>query len=84
MAIRRKIANGLGAVSLALFIVPLVYIAVPERFPYHSLTESLVLVGGIGGSFLSAVLAGLLGSRRWFIAVLGAALDIVALWGFSP
>ena len=84
MAIRRKIANGLGAASLALFTVPLVYIAIPERFAHHALTETLVLVGGVGGSLLSAVVAGLLGSRLWFIAVLGAALDIVALWGFSP
>ena len=84
MSRRSAIANSLGLVSLLLAVVPLIYIARPDAFPYHALTESAVLIVGVGGSLLAATIAGFTGSRWWLLGLLGTALDIVCLWGFSP
>ena len=80
----RKAGTALGLVSLLLFLLVPVYIYAPERFPEHALTESAVIFGGVGGSLLTAVSAGLIGSRWWFLMILGSALDVLLLWGFSP
>lgn len=41
-------------------MIPLAYIARPDAFPYHALTESGVLIGGVGGSLFAALIAGLI------------------------
>ena len=79
-----RIGSLLGALSVALAAVPIVYIFHPDSFPHHALTETVVLLGGVGGSVLAALGAGLVGSRWWFLATLAAAVDVVCLWGFSP
>jgi len=81
---RRSIANSVGAVSIILAAAPLCYIARPEAFPNHALTESVVLIGGVGGSFLTALIAGFIGSRWWMLALVGAAVDAICRFGFSP
>lgn len=60
------------------------YVTHAEVFPKHALTEYVVLVGGIGGSLLTALIAGLVGSRWWLMALLGAVLDVVLAIAFSP
>lgn len=85
MALRRKTAaNWLGLVSILLAIVPVVYVLQADSFPKYALTESLVLIGGIGGSLLAALIAGVVGSRWWLTALLGGVLDVVLAYGFSP
>lgn len=84
VAHNRKTANGFGILSIALSVVPVVYIFHGDMFPDYALTEAVVLLGGIGGSFLAALFAGFLGSRWWFIAVLAAALDVFLLFWFNP
>ena len=79
-----KIGNCLGFLSILLAIVPVLYIFHADTSPNHALTETVVLIGGVGGSVLAALGAGLVGSRLWFIAILAAALDVISLWGFSP
>ena len=79
-----KTANWLGFASIFLAVIPLFYIFHSEIFPHHALTETAVLIGGVGGSLLAALTAGVIGSRWWFIAILAAAIDIVFLWGYSP
>jgi hypothetical protein len=79
-----KIGNCLGFLSILLAIVPVLYVFHADTFPNHALTETVVLIGGVGGSLLAALGAGLVGSRLWFIAILAAALDVISLWGFSP
>ena len=59
----RKVRTGLGFTSILLSFLTPVYIFHPESFPDHALTESVVLLGGVGGSLLAAVGAGLIGSR---------------------
>ena len=81
---KNKAASCLGLLSLFLSAVPLLYAFHSEMFPMHALTETTVLVGGVGGSLLAALSAGLIGSRWWFIASLAPVLDVVVLWGFSP
>jgi hypothetical protein len=80
----KKAANWLGCSSLVLSAIPLFYIFHADVFPHRALTETVVLFGGVGGSLLLALSAGLIGSRWWFIATLAAAMDVVFLWGFSP
>jgi len=80
----RKAANWLGFISILLSVIPLVYIFHTEMFPEHALTEAVVLIGGVGGSLIAALSAGLMGSRWWFIATLAAAMDVLFWWGFSP
>jgi hypothetical protein len=79
-----RVGSWLGALSIALAAVPIVYIFRADRFPHHASTETVILLGGIGGSVLAALGAGLVGSRWWFLATLVAAVDVVFLWGFSP
>ena len=67
-----------------LAVVPIIYIFHAEAFPNHALTEIVVLLGGVGGSLLAALSAGVLGSRWWFIATVAAVVDAVSLWSFSP
>jgi hypothetical protein len=80
----QRIGSLLGAFSVALAAVPIVYIFHADSFPHHASTETVVLLGGVGGSVLAALGAGLVGSRWWFLATLAAAADVVRLWGFSP
>jgi hypothetical protein len=84
LADKNKAANRLGFLSLTLSVIPVVYIFHPDAFPNHALTETLVLIGGVGGSLLFAEAAGLVGSGLWFIAILGTTLDVVVLWLFNP
>ena len=71
----RRAANWMGFLSILLAISPVVYVFHADRFPDYALTESVVLIGGIGGSLAAALLAGLRGSRWWLLALLGGALD---------
>jgi hypothetical protein len=80
---RQTVANELGFVSVLLAVVPVVYVFHADFFPNHALTESVVLIGGIGGSLFAALVAGLVGSRWWFFA-LGGVMDVVVAYGFSP
>jgi hypothetical protein len=80
---RPKVANWLGILSIFLSVVPILYSFHSEIFPQHALIETVVLIGGVGGSLLAALSAGLLGSRWWFVASLAAMTDAVLLgWGF--
>ena len=76
--------NWLGSLSIPLAVIPALYISRADAFPRHALTETVVLVGGVGGSLLAALAAGIVGSRWWFLATLAAAADVVCLLGFSP
>jgi hypothetical protein len=80
----KKVASWLGFLSILLSIVPIVYIFHADRFPNLAQTEAVVIIGGVGGSFLAALSAGVIGSRWWFLGTLAAATDVVCLWGFSP
>jgi hypothetical protein len=80
----KKVASWLGFFSILLSVVPIVYIFHADRFPNLAQTEAVVIIGGVGGSFLAALSAGIIGSRWWLLAILAAAIDIVCLWGFSP
>jgi len=85
MPLRGKtVANLLGLVSILLAIVPVTYVLHADSFPKYALTESVVLIGGIGGSLLAALTAGIVGSRWWLMALLGGVLDLVVAYGFSP
>jgi hypothetical protein len=84
LAGNNKTANCLGLLSIFVSVVPLLYVFHSEMFPTHALTETAVLVGGVGGSLLAALSAGVSGSRWWFIAGLATVVDVVVLWGFSP
>jgi hypothetical protein len=79
-----RVGNLLGCSSILFAAVPIVYIFHADAFPNHALTETAVLLGGIGGSLLAALIAGAVGSRWWFMATLAAAADLVCLWGFNP
>ena len=81
---RRTAANWLGLVSILLAVVLLVYVFHADSFPNYALTESVVLIGGIGGSLFAALVAGLVGSRWWLMALLGGVMDVVVAYGFSP
>ncbi|MGB9072891.1 MAG: hypothetical protein WCC22_09480 [Terriglobales bacterium] len=81
---RKTAANWLGLVSILLAVVPLVYVFHADSFPNYALTESVVLTGGIGGSLFAALIAGLVGSRWWLMALLGGVMDVVVAYGFSP
>jgi len=70
--------------SLLLAVVPIVYVFDAGLFPAHALIETLVLIGGVGGSLIAALVAGLIGSRWWFAALAGGLLDVVLACGFSP
>jgi uncharacterized membrane protein YqgA involved in biofilm formation len=74
-----KVGNRLGFTSIFLSVIPLLLIFVPTAFPQNNLTGYLVLFGGVGGSLLLALGAGLIGSRWWFFALLGPASVIVLL-----
>ena len=74
----RRAGNWMGFLSILLAIVPAVYVFHADRFPDYALTESVVLIGGVGGSLAAALLAGLRGSRWWLLALLGGVLD--RLW----
>jgi hypothetical protein len=80
----KKVASWLGFLSILLSSVPIVYIFHADGFPNLAQTEAVVIIGGVGGSFLAALSAGVIGSRWWFLATLAAATDIACLWGFSP
>jgi hypothetical protein len=80
----KKVASWLGILSILLFSVPIVCIFHADRFPNLAQTEALVIIGGVGGSFIAALSAGVIGSRWWLLATLAAATDVVCLWGFSP
>jgi hypothetical protein len=67
----KRAANWLGFLSLVLSVIPVVYVFHADAFPYHALTETVVLIGGVGGSLFFALAAGLIGSRLWLIATLG-------------
>ena len=79
-----KVGNWLGFLSVFLAVVAIVYIFHPDAFPNHALTETVVLLGAVGGSLLAALSPGLAGSRWWLAATLAAAVDVACLRGFSP
>jgi hypothetical protein len=71
----RRAANWVGFLSILLAITPVAYAFHADSFPDNALTESLVLIGGVGGSLAAALLAGLIGCRWWLLASLGGAFD---------
>jgi hypothetical protein len=79
-----RVGNWLGSFSILLAVIPVAYVFRADAFPDLALTETVVLLGGLGGSLLAALAAGIVGSRWWFFASLAAAMDVVCLWGFSP
>lgn len=79
-----RIGNWLGLLSIPLAVFPVLYIFRADAFPRHALTETVVLLVGVGGSLLAALAAGIVGSCWWFLATLAATVDVVCLWGFSP
>ena len=52
---KTRAASLLGFASVSLSIIPLTYIAFPEAYPNSSLTEAVVLVGGVSGSLVAAL-----------------------------
>lgn len=78
-----KTGNRLGVLSLLLAAVPLAFILVPTGLPQDNLTGYVVICGGGSASLLCAIGAGLVGSRRWFFALLGPAI-VVALVLYNP
>ena len=74
-----RVGARLGFLSVPLAIAPVLFILVPEAFPPNDLTGYLVIYGGVGGSLLMALGAGVIGSRWWFFALLGPAISIVLL-----
>src|SRR5258708_38172720 len=79
-----KIGNCLGFLSILLAIVPVLYIFHADTSPNHALTETVVLIGGVGGAVLPPLGAGLVGSPLLFLGILPGAVDVISLWGFSP
>jgi len=72
----RRVANCLGFLSVLLAITPLACMFHAHRFSdVYALTESVILIGGVGGSLATALLAGLVGSRWWLLALLGGPFD---------
>jgi hypothetical protein len=69
-----KVGGWLGLCSIVLAAIPLSSILIPS-FP----ANDLIGYFGIGGSVVTALGAGIIGSRLWFIALLGPALVIVLL-----
>jgi hypothetical protein len=80
----KMLANCLGFLSVLISVVPVVYIFHAGGFPNLAQTEAVIIIGGVGGSFVAALSAAAIGSRWWFLATLAAALDVICLWGFSP
>ena len=81
----RRAANWLGFLSVLLAIMPLAYVFQVDRFPdVYALTESVILIGGVCGSVAAALLAGLVGSRWWLLALLAGPFDSVVACGVSP
>ena len=76
MVRNKKAGIWLGCLSLVLAAFPLIYDFNPSTFPYSPLAEIVILIGGAVGSFLAALIAGIIGSRWWLVAILGAAVDI--------
>jgi cadmium resistance protein CadD (predicted permease) len=70
-----KTGSWLGFCSIVLAAIPLSFILIPNVVP----ANDLIGFFGIGGSLVMAVGAGLIGSRLWFIALLGPALVIFLL-----
>ena len=71
----RRAANWVGFLSILPAITPVAYAVHVDRFPDHAFTESVVLIGGVGGSLAAALLAGLMGCRWWLLASLAGAFD---------
>jgi hypothetical protein len=61
-----KIGNLLGFVSVILSIVPLSFILIPTA----SHPNDLIGLLGLGGSLVTALVAGCMGSRWWFLSLL--------------
>jgi hypothetical protein len=80
----KRAANCLGVASLIFSVIPVVYIFHADVFPALALTEAVVLIGGMSGGLLMALVAGFIGSRWWFIATLGPLIDVFCIWWFSP
>jgi hypothetical protein len=54
-----RVGSWLGALSIALAAAPIVYIFHADSFPHYASTETVILLGGVGGSVLAALGAGL-------------------------
>ena len=78
-----RLANWLGFLSIFLTAIPAVFILMPTGSAQNNLTGYIVIWGGGAASLLLSVGAGLLGSRLWFLALLGPAI-VMALVLFSP
>lgn len=78
-----KTGSRLGVLSLLLAAAPIALILMPTGLPQDNLTGYIVIGGGGGASLVCAIVAGLIGSRRWFLALLGPA-TVLALVLFNP
>lgn len=81
----KKVGSMLGFFSIFTAAIPVAFILVPlpEWLPQNNLTGYFVILGGAGASLLLAVGAGLIGSRLWFLALLGPAI-VFAFVLFNP
>jgi hypothetical protein len=79
----QKAGSKLGFFSIVLGVIPVLFILAPMLFPQNNLTGYVVICGLGGGSLLTALGAGLIGSRRWFLALLAPGTVILLLL-FSP
>lgn len=80
---RQTLANWVGFVSLFLAVWPVVFVFHADSFPNNALT-AVIFYGGIGGSLFAALVAGVVSSRWWFVALLGGVVDVIVALGFSP
>jgi uncharacterized membrane protein YqgA involved in biofilm formation len=75
LARNHKAGNWLGFCSIVLAASPLSFILIPNAIPANGVIGFLA----VGGSMVLGSGAGLIGSRLWFIALLGPALVIFLL-----
>lgn len=82
MSIRnQKVGNKFGLLSIFLSAFPLAALLIPG-FPEGEIV-GYVLCCAWGASALFAVAAGMVGSRWWFLTIIGPGL-VAALLRFSP
>ena len=83
MSIRnKKVGSKFGFLSIILSAVPLAALLAPG-FPQGNVIVGYLVIGAWGASALFAVVAGVIGSRWWFLSLLGPGI-VTALLRLSP